>query len=134
MIIKLPFPNKTLFPNAKAGKSWTTSHAAKVYAREWAREAARTALQTISEPVSAMVATPEKNIPVSLVFVAPDKRRRDLDGCLSASKSALDGIAQAMGVDDSRFKPILLNYIQGDKPGATLIAIGVQITSTQMIE
>ena len=134
MIIKLPFPNKTLFPNAKAGKSWTTSHSAKVYLRECAKEAARTALQTISEQVSAMVATPGKNIPISLVFIAPDKRRRDLDGCLSASKAALDGIAQAMNIDDSRFKPILLNYIQGDKPGATLIAVGVQIVSSQVVE
>lgn len=134
MIIRLPFPPRALFPNRKAGKSWATSHAAKVYAREGAREAARTALATISESVREMVATPGKNIPVSLVFVAPDKRRRDLDGCLSASKAALDGIAQAMGVDDSRFNPILLNYVAGDKPGCTLIAIGVQIVSSQVIE
>ena len=40
---------------------------------------------------------------VRLTFFPPDKRRRDLDGCLSASKAYLDGIADALGADDSRF-------------------------------
>ena len=34
-----------------------------------------------------------------------DKRRRDEDGLLSSLKWALDGIAEVMGIDDSRFIP-----------------------------
>ena len=74
------------------------------------------------------------DIPVSIVFVAPDKRNRDLDNCLAAAKPQIDGIADALGVNDKRFRPILLNYVAGDKPGAMLVAIGVQIITTQVIE
>ena len=129
MIISLPFPDAKLFPNRKAGKSYHFSHDAKVSAREGATKATYSALdafETLPEWGSSL-------IPLSIVFVAPDKRRRDLDGCLSAVKSALDGIARALQVDDSRFRPILLNYIAGDAPGATIVAVGVQIVSSQVI-
>ena len=129
MIVSLPFPHKSLFPNAKAGKSWRVSHEAKVAAREGAIKAtydAINALETLPEWGSG-------SIPLSIVFVAPDKRRRDLDGCLSAQKGALDGIAKALGLDDSRFRPILLNYVAGTKPGACIVAVGVQIISSQVI-
>ncbi|MFW1893787.1 hypothetical protein, partial [Acinetobacter geminorum] len=42
-------------------------------------------------------------INLSIVFVPPDRRRRDIDGMLSAIKSGLDGLADALGVDDHRF-------------------------------
>lgn len=35
---------------------------------------------------------------------------------------------------NKQFRPILLNYIEGDKPGAMLVAVGVQIITTQVIE
>ena len=129
MIVSLPFPHKSLFPNAKAGKSWRVSHEAKVSAREGAR--AVTDAVILASGNSPMWGS--SRIPVSIVFVAPDKRRRDLDGCLSASKSALDGIAGALGIDDSQFGPILIDYIKGDKPGACIVAVGVQIISSQVI-
>ena len=36
-------------------------------------------------------------------FYPPDKRKRDDDGLLSSMKAARDGIADALGIDDSRF-------------------------------
>jgi crossover junction endodeoxyribonuclease RusA len=41
---------------------------------------------------------------VNLTFVPPDKRRRDADNMLAAMKSGLDGLADALGVDDSQWK------------------------------
>jgi crossover junction endodeoxyribonuclease RusA len=41
---------------------------------------------------------------VGIVFRPPDKRRRDLDNCLASFKAALDGIADALGVNDNQFK------------------------------
>ena len=38
---------------------------------------------------------------LTIVFHPPDKKRRDLDNCLASLKSALDGIADALRVDDS---------------------------------
>jgi len=40
---------------------------------------------------------------VSMVFYPPDGRRRDVSNLHAAMKAALDGIASAMGVDDSTF-------------------------------
>lgn len=39
-----------------------------------------------------------------ITFYTPDKRRRDLDGMLSSLKSAIDGIADGLNVNDSRFR------------------------------
>jgi crossover junction endodeoxyribonuclease RusA len=56
-----------------------------------------------------------------------DKRHRDYDNLLAASKSMLDGIAHALGVDDSRFGPFFLDVEQGT--GETVVAIGVEMVS-----
>ena len=37
---------------------------------------------------------------VTVTFFPPDKRRRDIDGLLSNLKAYLDGISDAIGVDD----------------------------------
>jgi crossover junction endodeoxyribonuclease RusA len=41
---------------------------------------------------------------VHLHFVPPDRRRRDLDNLIASMKAGLDGLADALGVDDSRWK------------------------------
>lgn len=69
------------------------------------------------------------SIPVSLIFVMPDKRHRDLDNCHAALKSALDGMADALGVNDRQFRPILIDSVQGDGEGAVIAAVGVRIES-----
>lgn len=51
---------------------------------------------------------------VSLVFVPPDRRRRDLDNCLAACKAGLDGLADVLGVDDRHWSLVLA---MGPGPG-----------------
>lgn len=46
---------------------------------------------------------PQSRPLVSIEFVPPDRRRRDVDGMLAAMKSGLDGMADAIGCDDSRW-------------------------------
>jgi crossover junction endodeoxyribonuclease RusA len=41
---------------------------------------------------------------VTLKIYPPDKRRRDWDNIVASLKSGLDGIADALGIDDSRFR------------------------------
>jgi len=41
-------------------------------------------------------------------------RRRDADGCWSGLKVALDGIAEALGMDDSSFDLGLVTFTKGD--------------------
>lgn len=46
----------------------------------------------------------EGKIFVWIDFYPPDRRRRDEDNAIAAMKHGLDGVANAIGVDDSRFK------------------------------
>ncbi|MNV98138.1 hypothetical protein D3C71_1933600 [compost metagenome] len=64
-------------------------------------------------------------MPVSITWVAPNKVRRDLDGLLSAEKPRLDGIAAALGIDDSQFRPLVLDRaLDAEKRGFVLVEIG----------
>lgn len=46
----------------------------------------------------------DARINVHLVFVPPDRRARDEDNLVASMKSGLDGLADALGVDDKRFR------------------------------
>ncbi len=123
MIIKLPFPDSSLFPNRKNGKHWTATSAAKDIQKSTAYMLTKQAMQTTQSNFG------DGNIPLSLVYLTPDKRKRDLDNMLAASKALIDGMAQALGIDDSRFKPVLVDWVQGPKGGALMAAVGIQIIS-----
>jgi crossover junction endodeoxyribonuclease RusA len=46
---------------------------------------------------------PDEPINVTLTFYPPDRRARDMDNMLSACKSGIDGLSDAIGVDDSKW-------------------------------
>lgn len=119
MIVKLPFPDAALFPNRKNGKHWSASQPAKVAAREYGYFAAKQAMAGFS--------VADGQIPLSIVFAPPDARKRDLDNMLAAMKPALDGIAAALGVDDARFRPVTIDVGDVGKPGAVILAVGVEL-------
>ena len=115
LIITLAWPDKRLAPNRSAGRHWTTTRAMKDDARESAFFETRGVMMGLVDKFTA-----GPTIPLCLTFCPPDKRRRDLDGLLSASKHTLDGVAKALGVDDSQFDPVTLR--RGDKtPGGMLV-------------
>lgn len=118
LTIRLPWPDTSLMSNRKNGKHWLSSHAAKVRARESAFFAAKEALGR-----NSLTATGQ--MPVSITWVAPNRIRRDLDGLLSAEKPRLDGIAAALGIDDSQFMPLILDRaLDAEKKGFVLVEIG----------
>lgn len=45
-------------------------------------------------------------IVVSMMFHPAQNRQRDIDNCQAMMKAALDGVAQALGVNDSMFRPV----------------------------
>jgi crossover junction endodeoxyribonuclease RusA len=91
--ITLPWPSPKLHPNARV--HWAVKSKAAKRARADAR-----ALTSIASRSPMSVGA---RIPVAITFHPPDKRRRDTDGMLSALKSSLDGVADALQVDDSLF-------------------------------
>lgn len=99
MQIKLPYPNKDLMPNRKNGKHWGATIAAK-------NDAFAEAFYLTKEVTKGVKL--EGKVAITLTFVQDDKRHRDLDNLLAASKSLLDGVAHALGIDDKNFEPITI--------------------------
>lgn len=98
MRIELPYPNSGLNPNKKihwakkAKLAKTAKHTAYVLTLEQLDVRKRSMYQL------------KDKIHLDVMFCPPDLRRRDLDNMIASMKSYFDGIAQAMGVDDSKFR------------------------------
>lgn len=88
--IDLPWPSKLLSPNARP--HW----AAKARAAKKARQEA----SLLAGSIGRLTA---KRLKVVMVFSPPDRRRRDADNLIGSTKAARDGIADAIGVDDSHW-------------------------------
>lgn len=94
--VVLPWPSRDLHPNARV--HWSR----RACAAKAARQAAHlSALECQWNRLSL----PEGRLHVWIDAYPPDRRRRDTDGVLSSLKSALDGLADALGIDDRRFVP-----------------------------
>jgi crossover junction endodeoxyribonuclease RusA len=115
MLIELPFPPAELNPNRKNGRHWGATHATKKSYRDtcWA----------LALKASRGFVAPAGDVALRLTFVQPDKRRRDRDNLLASAKAALDGVAAALMVDDSRFEPVTVLRTFGTKPGALLVEV-----------
>jgi len=91
VIIDLPWPPKELNPNART---------------HWAKKnqiAQRYKAECRLLTIHARMQVPEGSLVLDIEFVPPNRQRRDDDNCLAAFKSGRDGIASALGIDDSRF-------------------------------
>jgi len=116
-MIVLPWPDKRLSPNAR--QHWAALAAVKKQARNDAH-----VLATLAMPLKARrdIAASEGRIPIIVRFYPPDQRHRDDDNMISSFKAARDGIAEALGVDDRRFKPIY-KFEEPEKPGRIEVEI-----------
>ena len=114
--IELPWPEPELSPNHRA-HPLTKARAAR-QAKADGYLAAKQALEG-----RAYVA-PTFKLPLRLTFCPPSDRKRDADNLVASEKSYLDGIAQALDVNDTRFE---LTPVRGEilKPrGAVFVEIG----------
>ena len=90
MIITMPWPHPILNPNDKS--HWTKKRR-----------------QKSAQVVNWYFACKDEKLPrgsykFSIELCPPDNRKRDVDNCIASLKSGLDGLSQASGVDDSKFK------------------------------
>jgi crossover junction endodeoxyribonuclease RusA len=92
----LDWPVKTLSPNAR--QHWSRVASAKKAAK---RNAYYSVLQAGIGKIDAVTIT------VKLSFFPPDARHRDTDNILSSCKASLDGVSEAIGIDDSRWNLVL---------------------------
>ena len=90
--VTFPWPPRELSPNGRT--HWAKkAKAAKAYR-----------LVCFYLAKEAKVTAPKEGpINLHIEFVPPDRRQRDLDNMLASTKNLLDGLAQALGVNDKRF-------------------------------
>lgn len=93
--VELPWPAKELSPNARL--HWAAAARAKKAYRARCR-----ALGLVAG--LGLVPAGAESLAVHLDFFPPDKRARDWDNLVASMKAGLDGLADAMGVDDSRWR------------------------------
>lgn len=113
MKIVLPWPDRRLSPNARV--HWRVKHAVKAPAREAGKYATYEAVAGGMREARAAFAG-DQPIPVTITFYPPDKRLRDDDNMIGSLKSFRDGIAEALGVNDRRFRPTY-QFAEPQKPG-----------------
>lgn len=92
----LDWPDKKLSPNAR--QHWARVASAKKTAK---RNAYYAVLQSGLGKIAA------DTITVKLSFYPPDNRARDTDNMISSCKASLDGVSQAIGIDDSKWNLVI---------------------------
>ena len=113
MRIELPFPNGKLSPNRAKGVHWVATHHLKKY--EFSNA------YTLTK--QAMNCETMNGVGLTITYHEPDRRNRDLDNMLAASKSAIDGMASALGVNDKNFNPITIIRGEVVKGGLMVVTL-----------
>lgn len=111
MIATFPWPPRELSPNARGhwSKKAKAAKAYRLVCFYLAKEA-------------GMAAPADGPVNLRIEFVPPDRRPRDLDNMLASIKSGLDGLAEAIGVNDKRFT---LTLSVSDQVGG-MVKVGIE--------
>ena len=115
----LPWPTRDLSPNGRL--HWAAKAKAVAKARKVAYLTTREA--TASYWVALYGVQDHEKISVRMACVPATRRRRDMDNLIASTKAYRDGIADALGINDSRF--VIINelwdeYIKGGEVRVTL--------------
>lgn len=100
-----PWPSPVLSPNARP--HWGAVARAKKAARTLCRGIALGSYAQGHKNIMAALNLPKESISVvdvSLIFCASTARRYDADNALAGCKASLDGLADALGIDDSSWQ------------------------------
>ena len=112
--ITLPFPPSELSPNSRM--HWSVLAKIKKAYREacWS-----CTLGQNKDPV------PDGDLKLELLFVKPSRRVMDRDNLLARMKSGLDGVDDALKINDNRFTTVIVRVAPDDQIGGFIrIKIG----------
>jgi crossover junction endodeoxyribonuclease RusA len=123
--VTLPWPARELSPNSR--RHWRVKAEATQQARQDAYLATRAmpfdeihgrlwVYKSIGEPI---------DIVARYTFNPPDKRRRDIDNCLSSCKAYQDGVMDALGIDDRQIKRTIIEWgiVEREKGGEVVLEL-----------
>lgn len=111
-MIELPFPAKILWPNGRS-RTWHLKARETKKHREWAYIAT----------LAVKLPKPEGRVIVSLTIHPKTAHAIDPDNAVASCKAYLDGIAQALGVNDSTFNAPSVFYGLPIKGGKVIIEL-----------
>lgn len=115
MKIELPFPVNTLSPNDRS--HWAVKASVK---KKYRRDC------FLATKKHGMPEIPtDHKIPISLTFHPPGNYRYDEDNLIARMKSGLDGVADALEVDDVRFKILPPTIADAVKGGKVILELGL---------
>lgn len=109
MVITLPWPPTVLRPNDTS--HWSKKAKAKAKYKEWCYWATKLSKVRIAD----------EKVHLYLTFHPPSRRRYDADNLLASIKSGIDGLAEALGVNDRIFSPITVQIADFCKRGKIVI-------------
>ena len=99
LTLEMPWPSIALSPNGRA--HW----AAKAKATKSTKTYAWTMAKSLMGPLGIAPGAWVGPVSVQITFHPSVDRARDLDNMQASQKAALDGIASALGINDTHFRP-----------------------------
>jgi crossover junction endodeoxyribonuclease RusA len=114
--LTLPFPAKILWPNGRS--HWAEKARAVKAHRIWGRNAA-------IHYRSDILILPNSRFDIAVTVYPKTRNAIDCDNCVAALKPYLDGIADALGVDDSLFNTPSIAFGEPIRGGLMSIRISV---------
>lgn len=111
-MIILSWPPRELHPNARP----------HYHAKAQATKSYRTSAMFTAVAEGPQIDT-GRPLAAEIDFYPPDRRRRDLDGCLSAVKAGIDGIADAYRINDFDINPITIRRCDPVKGGRVIVRL-----------
>ena len=120
--IELPWPPSDVSPNARG--HWSKkAKAVKAYRDACGWECVAQGVEPLEANTLRVMEERGIGISARITFHAPDKRPRDLDNMLGSVKAAIDAVATAIGVDDSRWSITIARGTPKPRIGAVLIEL-----------
>lgn len=117
LTVTLPWPDRRLFPNARV--FWATKAKQVRIHRRFAYFEALKIQELIPPEVRA---DQTKSIFYTITYTPKINRRRDEDGIIASCKSYLDGVSDAIGINDQRFHIRGVEALPAKKPGSIVLS------------
>jgi len=117
LVVELDWPHRDLSPNSR--KHWAN----KAKKAKLARQAAFLLTKQRLAQIHLTIARESKQLQIGLAFYPKDKRHYDLDNLIARMKSSLDGIADALCVNDRKFGYGQITLEAAQKPGKVIVTV-----------